>query len=278
MIIVLFMVLALFVVYLLAGIRIVRPTHRGVVETLGKYSRFLSPGFNWILPIFQRTHLVEVTEDMTDIEPQEIITEDNLNAVVDLIVYYQVKGDEENVKKSLYAVGDFHSQIISLAQTTARNVIGGMAFKDVNSQRGKLNAELRGILSAETEKWGVEVLKVELKEIVPPRDVQDTMNQVIKAENSKRAAIDFATAQETQADGLRRSAIKEAEGQKQAEILKAEGKAEAFKLIDKAFVGNAKLLRELEVTENALKNNSKIILTDKGITPQLIIGNLPVEQ
>jgi regulator of protease activity HflC (stomatin/prohibitin superfamily) len=261
---------------LIVGIRIVRPTHRAVVERLGRYRKFGTPGFHWIIPIIDRMVQVDITENMVDIASHEIITEDNLNARVDMMIYYQVQRDEENIKRSLYEVSDFERQIISLAQTTARNVIGGMAFKDVNSQRSKLNTELADILRKETKKWGVEVVRVEMKEIIPPADVQETMNMVIKAENSKRSAIDFATAKETEADGRRRAMIKEAEGKKQGAILEAEGQAQAFDLINKSFTGNAHLLKQLEVTQNALQHNAKIILTDKGISPQLILGELPM--
>lgn len=271
----------------LAGLRVVRQTNRAVVETFGKYTSFVQPGLTWIIPVIQRLVAVNVTEMMTDIEPQEIITEDNLNAKVDLVVYYQVKEDEQSVKNSLYSVNNFSSQIETLARTTARNVIGGMLFRDVNSKRKTLNDTIASILGTETAKWGVQVVRVEMKEIIPPQDVQETMNQVIKAENSKRAAIDFATAKETEADGARRATIKEAEGRRQATILEAEGKkqatvlqaegeAQAFNLINESFKGNAQLLKKLDVTERSLRTNSKIILTDKGITPQLIIGEVPV--
>ena len=268
----------LFLIFILAGIRIVRPTHRAVVERLGKYKKFGEPGFHWIIPIIDRMVQVDTTENMVDIASHEIITEDNLNAKVDMMIYFQVKRDEDNVKRSLYEVHDFRTQIVSLAQTTARNVIGGMAFKDVNSQRSKLNGELAEILRRETGKWGVEVVRVEMKEVIPPTDVQETMNMVIKAENNKRSAIDFATAKETEADGVRRAMIKEAEGKRQAAILEAEGQAQAFDLINSSFTGNAQLLKQLDVTQNALQNNAKIILTDKGISPQLFIGDLPVTQ
>jgi regulator of protease activity HflC (stomatin/prohibitin superfamily) len=263
--------------FVLSGIRIVRPTERAVIETLGKYSGFAKEGFNWVIPIFQRLIEVNTTERMAQIESQEIITEDKLNASVDLVVYYKVKKDEESIKRSLYEVNNFRDQIIILAQTTARNVIGEMEFKDVNSKRKDLNSKLARILSEETNNWGVDIVRVELKDITPPRNVQDIMNSVINAENAKRAAIDMATARETEADGLRRAKIKEAEGEKQACILKAEGQAKAFDLINKSFTGNAQILRQFEVTENSLKNNAKIILSEKGITPQLLIGNLPFE-
>ena len=117
---------------------------------------------------------------------------------------------------------------------------------------------------------------MELQKIEPPTDVQDAMNEVVKAENEKIAAKDFANAVETKADGERRAVIKVAEGNRQASILEAEGKAKAFDLIEQAFKGNAQILKRLEVTETSLKDNSKIILTEKGINPQLIIGELPI--
>lgn len=264
--------------FLLSGIRIIRPMQRGAVETLGKYTRMANPGFQWIVPVIQRLQRINVTERMAEIDPQEIITEDKLNAKVDLVIFYKVNKDEESIYKALYEVNNFQNQIVTLAQTTARNVIGGMLFKDVNAERNTLNKKLAEIMQEETKNWGVQIVRVELKEIIPPKDVQETMNQVIVAENEKRAAVDFATAAETKADGLRRSKIKEAEGEKQSTILKAEGQSKAFELINKSFIGGAKELRQYEVAENSLKNNAKIIITDKGINPQIILGNLPVDK
>jgi regulator of protease activity HflC (stomatin/prohibitin superfamily) len=265
-------------IFLLTGVRIVRPTERAVVETLGKYSHFGKKGFNWIVPIFQRMIQMNVTERMVDIEPQEIITKDNLNAEVDLVVFFKVREDEQNIKSALYNAYDVTSQIVTLAQTTARNVIGDMAFKDVNSKRNELNKKLAAAMDKETDNWGVKIVRVELKEITPPKDVQDTMNQVIKAENEKEAATDFATARETEADGFRRAEIKKAEGEKQAAILRAQGQAQAFDLINKAFTGNAQTLKRLEVTQASLENNAKIIISEKGISPQIILGDIPVKK
>ena len=264
-------------VFLICGIRIVRPTERGVIETLGKYSRSAKSGFNWIIPGIQSMIQVNITERMADVEPQDIITKDNLNARVDLVVYYKVRQDEDNIKKSLYNVDNVEIQIISLAKTTARNVIGDMKFSDVNNQRNTLNIDLANSLDKQSDAWGVEIVRVELKEITPPKDVQETMNRVIKAQNEKEAAVDFATAEETKADGIKRASIKEAEGKRQASILEAEGKSKAFDLIEKSFKGNAQLLKKLEVTENSLKDNSKIILTKDGINPQIIIGEIPIK-
>ena len=256
--------IGILVLFFLIGIRIVRPTGRGLVERLGKYHHLANPGFNWIIPMIDRLFLINITEMMVDAEPQEIITNDNLNARVDAQVYFRVKSDEESVKNSQYKVFDYRYQIVNLARTTLRNIIGTMTLKSANSERGKINSELHMTLSGETANWGLEIVRTELKEIDPPSDVQETMNKVVKAENEKVAAIDFATATETMADGARRAEIKKAEGIRQANILAAEGEAQAIKLVneaaDKYFVGNAQLLRKLETVERSLASNAKIVV------------------
>lgn len=247
-----------------SGIRLVRPTHRGLVERLGKYNHFAHPGFNWIIPGIDRMYLVNVTEQMIDAEPQEIITNDNLNALVDAQIYYKIKSDEASVKNSQYNVNEVNSQIINLARTTLRNIIGTLTLKSANSERGRINDALLEILLKETKNWGIDVVRAELKQIDPPKDVQETMNKIVKAENERLAASDFATAVEIQADGAKRSAIKHAEGIRQARILEAQGAAEAIQLVnesaDRYFVGNSQLLKRLEITESALKNNAKIVV------------------
>ena len=257
---------ALIVGYLLLGVRIVRPTHRVLIEFLGKFQRFGGPGFYWVLPGFQKLYAVNITEKMVNATRQEIITADNLNATVDAQVYFKVKDDEVNVKRSQYNVYNYEDQIVNLARTTLRNIIGTLSLKSANSERSRINDELGKVLKTETQSWGIEIVRTELKEIMPPADVQDTMNKVVKAENEKIAAIDFATARETEADGLRRAAIKQAEGVKQAKILEAEGQAEAIRLVNEAadrfFIGNAQELKSLEVTESALKTNTKIVLPE----------------
>ncbi len=256
--------IAVAVVVFFSGIRIVRPTHRGLIERLGKYARFAHPGFHWIIPIIEEMYFVNVTEQMVNAEPQEIITNDNLNARVDAQVYFKVKDDETSVKNSQYHVNNYQWQIVNLARTTLRNIIGTLTLKSANSERGKINSELHTTLREETSSWGIEIVRTELKEIDPPKDVQETMNKVVKAENEKIAAIDFATARETAADGEKRAQIKQAEGIRQARILQAQGEAEAIRLVneaaDKYFVGNAQLLRKLQAVESALEDNAKIVI------------------
>lgn len=274
---------SLVIVIFIAGIRIVRPTSRGLVERLGKYNRFAGPGFHWIIPIIERMYKINVTEQMVDAEPQEIITNDNLNATVDAQVYYKVRSDEESVKNSQYNVNRYQIQIVNLARTTLRNIIGTLTLKSANSERGRINAELHKTLREETHNWGIEIVRTELKQIDPPTDVQETMNKVVKAENEKIAAIDFATARETTADGEKRAEIKMAEGIKQGRILQAQGEAEAIKLVNEAaekfFVGNAQLLRKIQAVETALEDNAKIVVPEGSDLINLIgemAGIMPV--
>lgn len=277
----------IFVVFVfLIGIKIVRPTERGLIERLGKYNKFAKPGFHWIIPIIDKIYVVNVTEQMVNADPQEIITNDNLNASVDAQVYFRVIGEEESVKGAIYNVNNYKWQIVNLARTTLRNIIGTLTLKSANSERGRINAELYNTLHLETQSWGIQIVRTELKEIDPPKDVQETMNKVVKAENEKIAAIDSATAAETVADGIKRAKIKEAEGYKQSKILHAEGEAEAIRLVneaaDKYFVGNAQLLRKLEAMETSLSNNAKIVIPSGSelvnIIGEMAGGILPVER
>src|SRR5450830_1924930 len=259
-----YLIIVIAIILFFVGVRIVRPTSRGLVETMGKYTKYAEPGFHWIIPGIQKLYLVNITEQMFNAEPQVIITNDNLNATVDAQVYFKIKADEESVKNSVYNVNNYQYQIINLARTTLRNIIGTLTLKSANSERGRINTDLLQTLLEETSKWGIDIVRTELKEIDPPKDVQETMNKVVKAENEKVAAIDFATAAETTADGIKRAEIKKAEGIRQAKILEAEGEAQAIKLVNEAaekyFKGNAQLLRKLQTVETALKNNAKIVI------------------
>ena len=286
-----------FIFLFLVGIRIVRPLEKALIERLGKYKRVADQGFHWIIPIIDKMYRVNLTERMMDVLPQEVITEDNLNAKVDLVVYYKVKRDDESVKRSMYNVDRFETQIISLAQTTARNVIGTMNFKSVNSERNKINYELAKVLDKESDAWGVQIVRVEMKEITPPPDVQETMNKVLKAENEKIAATDFATAKETEADGTRRAEIKIAEGKKQAAILEAEGKAQAIRKVAEAdadkiekvntairayFKDEAQIYKKLETVENSLKEGSKFVIDPNteitAVLTETMAGIVPIEK
>ena len=243
-------------------------------------------------PLFQKSTIVNITEQMIDVEPQMVITKDNLNAEVDAVVYYKI----QDVKKSLYNVDDHQSQLVSLARTTLRAVIGQMTFTVANENRDKINIEVEKILDKETDSYGVEVLRVEIQKIEAPQDVQAAMNEVVKAERKKIAAADVVNALEIEADGVKRSEIKKAEGIKQAAILKAEGDSEAIiKLADaeatkiklesealkKHFTGNAQIFRQLEVTEKSLEQSTKFVIDPKTKIQTIIsdmAGVIPIKQ
>ncbi len=274
-------------IIVLSGLRIIRPTHRAAVETLGKFTSFKSSGIMFLIPIFQKLYSVNITDTLVDVEKQFVITRDNLNCSVDAQIYYKVGSDEASLKKSLYSVNNYEYQIVQLAKTTLRSIIGDKEFKVVNSDRSSLNQAVFDSMSKEAEKWGLEIVRVEVKEITPPPDVQETMNMVIKAENDKQSAVNFAIATETKADGEKKANIKMAEGKRESMILEArgrkesqelvaEGEAKAIELVNNAanefFIENAQILKKLQVTEESLKNNSKIILTKDGIDPTLVIN------
>ena len=261
-----FLLLAFFV-----GIRIVRPIEKGLIERLGKYKKTAEQGFHWIIPIIDKMIKVNVTENMVDVEPQKIITKDDLNALVDAVVYFRVI----DPMKAIYHAENYKRQITSLARTTLRDIIGKMTLTEANSKRDELNGQLEKELDLQTDAWGIDVIRVELQRIEPPDDVQQAMNNVVIAERDKKAAIDFATANETRADGERRAEIKKAEGKKQALILEAEGQADAIKkvalaeadkiekintAIRKHFKDEAQIYKKLETVENSLRNGSKFVI------------------
>ena len=290
--------LILFIVFFLStGIRIVRPTQRALIERLGKYRKFAQPGFNWIIPVIHRMIKVNITEMMVNAEPQVIITKDKLNASVDAQVYFKVKIDEESVKSSQYNVFNYEYQIVNLARTTLRNIIGTLTLNEANSDRDRINKALMQTLAIETKNWGIEVVRTELKEIDPPQDVQETMNKVVKAENEKQAAIDYATAAETQADGQRRAEVKMADGKKIATILEAEGQAQAIlkvaeadakkieminTAIQKYFKNEAQMYKKLETVQYSLENNTKYVIDPNtnitNVIAEKMAGIVPVKE
>ena len=186
--IVVIIIAVILVIWLLGqSIRTVRPTSRGLVERFGKYNRFANPGIIFLIPFIEHLVRVNITENMIDAGLQEIITSDSLNAQVDAQVYFRVKSDEESVKGSTYNVNNYKWQIVNLARTTLRNIIGTLTLKSANSERGKINSSLYNNLSTETKSWGLEIVRTELKEINPQESsftVTNTGDENAKAETS----------------------------------------------------------------------------------------------
>ena len=200
-------------VYVATGVRIVRPYQRGVIEQLGRYKGTLDPGLRLIYPFVQRMRAVDMREQVIDVPPQEVITEDNVTVSVDAVIYFE----PTDPQRLLYNVGNFMVAITKLAQTNLRNVIGEMSLDEAFTSRERVNASLRQILDDATDKWGVQVVRVEIQRIDPPADVMSAMHEQMKAERTRRAVV-------TEAEGARSAAITRAEGEKQSAILTAEGK------------------------------------------------------
>jgi regulator of protease activity HflC (stomatin/prohibitin superfamily) len=237
--------------------------------------------------MIEKLYAINITEQITEAEQQEIITKDNLNAKVSAQVYYKVKPDNQSVVNAFYNVNNYKVQIIALARTTLRNVIGDKGFSDVNNKRSELNNLIRDSIQQQIDKWGIDVVRVELKEIEPPPDVQANMNNVLNAQKKKEASLDLAQAAKNEAEGFKLAAIQKAEGFKQAQILEAEGKAQAIETVAKAtaeqiklvntaastyFKDQAVVLKKLEVTQASLQNNAKIIISKDGISPTLVVN------
>ena len=206
-----------------SSLRIVRPTEKGLVERFGKYHRFVEGGITLLVPFVDRIIRVNVTERMTPVQRQDVITKDKVFMGVDAVVFYRIKQDEPSVKASQYAVASFASQIDTLARTVLRDIIGGMDMAIANTSRPIINASLKNALDEQTEKWGIEIVRAEIKDLEPPRELIVSMESVLKADNERQAAEKTAIAQATLASGQKNAAIQVAEGQKQAAILSSEG-------------------------------------------------------
>jgi len=262
-------ILAVVILITLAkSIIIIRQAEKGIVERFGRYKETLDPGLRFLVPFMDALRArIDMRETVLDIEPQAVITKDNVGITVDAVVYYYVT----DAKAVRYEVANFYVAVSKLAQTNLRNLVGDMTLDETLGSRERINSSLRTTLDEATDKWGVKVTRVEVKEILPPKDITEAMSKQMKAEREKRATILDAEAyrqkQILQAEGDKQNAILVAEGDKQAAILRAEGEAKAIENVSKAasefFVGNAQLLKQLEVTQASLQENTKLVISDQ---------------
>jgi regulator of protease activity HflC (stomatin/prohibitin superfamily) len=261
-------ILVIALIMLVRSVKVIHQAEKGIVERFGKYKETLDPGLRFLFPFIDRLkHRVDMREIVIDIEPQPVITKDNVTVTVDAVVYYYVT----DAMAVTYEVANFFSAVTKLAQTNLRNVIGDMSLDETLTSRERINATLRETLDEATDKWGVKVTRVEVKEIEPPHDISEAMSKQMKAEREKRATILEAEAyrekQILEAEGDKQNAILVAEGDKQSAILIAEGEAKAIENVsqaaDKFFVGNAQLLKQLQVTQASLQDNTKLVVSDQ---------------
>ena len=256
---------------LTSGIKKVNQYERGIIERWHAYEKTVDPGLRYIIPFVQRIFRVNMREQVIDVPPQEIITEDNVVVTIDAVIYYQVI----DPKKALYEIEDFELGIVKLAQTTLRNIIGEMSLDTCLTSREKINTELRKVLDEATDKWGTKVNRIELQRIDPPTDIQTAMHKQKTAEQERRQFRLLATGRKEASAQDKEGMILKAEGEKRSQILKAEGEARAIELVAKAqaeaiklvsesankyFKENAQLNKKLDTIRETFSQQTKIVV------------------
>ena len=261
---------------------VVKQYERAIRETFGRYSGFINPGLHVQIPIIQVTRVRDVREHTMDIRPQEVITKDNVEIKVDGIMWVRPDISEEYIKRTFYNIDDWKGAVMELAQTNLRQEFGHLTLDESLTAREKISNNLQRSLDELTDNWGLKVTKVEIKLIDPPVDIKAAMHKQKTAEQERRAMKLLATGRFEAAEQDKLASIQLAEGKKEAAIRVAEGKATAIQLVNEAaqkyFAGNAKELKKWETVEESLKNNSKIIVTSEGISPNLFVGDIPLKK
>lgn len=250
--------LAIVFIALLKSFRIVRQFEKGIVVRLGKYDHTVDSGITLLVPFIDSITIVDMREKVMNVQPQKVITRDNVSVIVDAVIYYKVV----DPVKAEFEIEDFDYAATTLAQTNLRNLIGDKSLDETLTARDSVNTSLRQVLDESTNAWGVKVTKVELQKIDPPQDITDAMSRQMKAEREKRANI-------LEAEGFRQSEILKAEGEAQSVLLRADAQAKSVEMVAKAaeknFTDRAQKLRQFEVAEKVLGGqSSKFILPTNG--------------
>jgi regulator of protease activity HflC (stomatin/prohibitin superfamily) len=277
-----FTLIVVFGILIASSLRKINQGFAGLKETLGRYSSTEGAGITFVFPFFQSLKKVDMREQVLGVPEQQIITKDNVGVAVDGIVYVQIT----DPVRAEYEISNVFMAVINLAQTNLRSVLGTMSLDETLSNRESINARLLESLDRETGKWGVKVMRVEIKRLDPPSDIQDSMSKQMKAERDKRAQIldaeGYRQALITKSEGDKQSQILKAEGEKQSQVLRAQGEAEAkirlaeaeAKAIElesmaaQSFFKDAAVTKEqLTVIQNALGGgNTKYILDSDILT------------
>ena len=257
-----------------------KPHERGIQETLGKYTGFIMPGLGFQIPFFHVTRVRDIREHTMDIPPQSVITKDNVEIRVDGVMWVRPASDEESIKRTFYNIDDWKRAVVQLAITNLRQEFGDLTLDESLVARERIASNLRRVLTEFAVEWGLTVSKVEIMLIDPPEDIKQAMHKQKTAEQERRAMRLLATGEFEAAEQQKLATIQRAEGDREAAIKVAEGKAEAIRLVNEAaqryFQGNAQALKQIEMTETALRDNAKIVITERGVSPTLLLGSLPV--
>lgn len=257
-----------------------QPYERGIQETLGKYTGFMHPGLGFQIPMVHIVRVRDIREHTMNIPPQSVITEDNVEIHVDGVMWVRPAADEESIKRTFYNIDDWKQAIIQLAMSNLRQEFGNLTLDESLVARESIATNLQTVLNSYAVDWGLIVSKVEIMLIDPPDDIKQAMHKQKTAEQERRAMRLIATGEYEAAEQQKLAIIQRAEGEREAAIKVAEGRAEAIRLVNESaeryFVGNAQLLKQIEMTENALRENAKVVITQEGISPMLLLGSLPV--
>ncbi len=279
-------ILVLFVITIaFSSIKIIKQANVGIVERLGKYHKNAEQGINMLIPFVDRFRaIVDLREQVMDFPPQPVITKDNVTMMIDTVIYYQVT----DAFKYTYEISRPVMAIENLTATTLRNIVGDLELDETLTSRDLVNNKLRVILDEATDKWGIKVNRVELKNILPPQDIQTAMEKQMRAEREKREAVLLAEGQKIaaileaegrkqsailNAEAIKEAAIREAEGIRQAQILKAEGEAQAILNVQQSYAASLVMIKDAAADDKvlALKSLEALKEIGNGQSTKLII-------
>ena len=260
------LLILLFIVFiaLARSARIVNQYEKGLVLRLGKYRALADSGLTFLVPVIEDMVKVDMRERVINVEPQKVITKDNVSVTVDAVIYYRIS----DPVKATFEVQNFAYAATTLAQTNLRNLIGDKSLDETLTARDTINSNLRAVLDEATGTWGVKVTRVEVQKIDPPADITEAMSRQMKAERDKRANILEAEgvkqAAILQAEGVKTSEILRAEGDAQAKVLRATAEAQAIQLVSNAaesyFKDRAEVSKKLDVLRDVLAQQTKFVV------------------
>ena len=258
LLIILAVVLFILICIVIANIKIVKQTEKVIVERLGAYRTTWGVGMHMLMPFFDRIAVrVSMKEQVRDFEPQSVITKDNVTMQIDTVVFYVVT----DAKLYAYGVENPMAAINYLSATTLRNIIGELLLDECLTSRELINEKMRKILDEATDPWGIKVNRVEVKNILPPKDIREAMEKQMRAEREKREKVLLAEGQKQSAilvaEGQKQSQILTAEAEKQMAILRAEGEAESLRKVKQAEADGIRAVREAEAEGLKMLNASK---------------------